>query len=379
MAGLNEGDVMEGIFSIGIADMFAYGAANKTRINSIRAQIDTKMFQSGSFEYVVYDKPQQLKGFPVDHVTNRLKMRLKHGSTQWAYGDDWAIDYNNIGDIGNIDSKINQIVGIINGPNYVNMIQTAKNNWLKNNTSDKVVVDIIADGIAGEQSGGNVKGDIMVNIQMNDDPILSEEMIFSLKSGSNTVANLSPFNGCIDVLNRLGVTISRQARYERFIGDVLRTARSNAQKRAKVKAIQMFYNETMDAVQQASTQSAFKRRAFDIFKSATFGTDLAQVVDVDKTKVKEMNPEYLEEVFDNSNNKLTVVRGGGTSGTPSLQFKIRGNQGPLYSQINNKVLFSFSFKKRVKAVADGIQIKELKFYINSGPAAYLPKGWETKN
>ena len=188
MAGLNEGDVMEGIFSIGIADMFAYGTANKTRINSIRAQIDTKMFQTGTYDYVVYDKNQQLKGFPADHVTIRLKMRLKHGSTQWAYGDDWAIDYNNIGDIGNIDSKINQIVGIINGPNYVNMIQTAKNNWLKNNTSDKVVVDIIADGIAGEQSGGNVKGDIMVNIQMNDDQILSEEMIFSLKSCSNTVA-----------------------------------------------------------------------------------------------------------------------------------------------------------------------------------------------
>ena len=72
------------------------------------------------------------------------------------------------------------------------------------------------------------------------------------------------------------------------------------------------------------------------------------------------------------------MRGTGASGTPSLQFKIQGKQGPLFRQINNKVLFSFSFKKRVKVVADGIQIKELKFYINSGPAAYLPKGWETK-
>ena len=387
MAGLNEGDVMEGIFSIGIAEMFANGKATKSFINSTRAKIDTKMFQTGTFNYVTYAGPQQLKGYKADHLTVNLNMRLKHGSTQWAYGEEWSIQYEKSGEIGNLDSKIGQIVNIINGPNYMRMISKAKDTWLKNNKVDDVIVDITCDGIAGEQSGGNVKGDVMVEAVMRDansngkkgDTVLKQEMVFSIKSGSNTVANLSPFYGCIDVLNRFNVTLPRQAKYERFLGEVLRTARSNAQKRAKVKAIRMFYNETMEEVKKASTRLDFKRRAFDIFRSATFGTDLAQVVDVDKAKTKEMNPEYLQEVFDSSNDKMNVESGGGTSGTPSLKFKIRGNaDSPLYNHINNKVLFSFSFKKRVVNDNDDIKIKELKFYINSGPAAYLPKGWETK-
>ena len=54
---------------------------------------------------------------------------------------------------------------------------------MKNNQSDEVVVDIIADGQEGEQSGGLVKGDIMVKINMNGDNVIDEPMNFSLKSG----------------------------------------------------------------------------------------------------------------------------------------------------------------------------------------------------
>ena len=50
---------------------------------------------------------------------------------------------------------------------------------MTNNKSDNVVVDIIADGIEGEQSGGEIKGDIMVKINMNGENIIDEEMIFS--------------------------------------------------------------------------------------------------------------------------------------------------------------------------------------------------------
>ena len=74
MAGLNEGDVMEGIFSIGIAEMFANGKATKSFINSTRAKIDTKMFQTGTFNYVTYAGPQQLKGYKTDHLTVNLNM-----------------------------------------------------------------------------------------------------------------------------------------------------------------------------------------------------------------------------------------------------------------------------------------------------------------
>ena len=52
-----------------------------------------------------------------------------------------------------------------------------------------------------------VKGDIMVKINMNGENIIDEEMIFSLKSGSTTVANLSPYTGLLDVISSLGVDL----------------------------------------------------------------------------------------------------------------------------------------------------------------------------
>ena len=52
MSKLNEGDVMEGIFSIGLADIFANNKAHKSHINSVRGKIDSKLFQTQSFKYM---------------------------------------------------------------------------------------------------------------------------------------------------------------------------------------------------------------------------------------------------------------------------------------------------------------------------------------
>ena len=45
MAKRNEGDIMEGIFSIGLADLFANNAVSRGRVNTVRAKIDTNLFQ----------------------------------------------------------------------------------------------------------------------------------------------------------------------------------------------------------------------------------------------------------------------------------------------------------------------------------------------
>ena len=51
MAKRNEGDIMEGIFSIGLADLFANNSVSKGRVNTVRAKIDTNLFQRGAFMY----------------------------------------------------------------------------------------------------------------------------------------------------------------------------------------------------------------------------------------------------------------------------------------------------------------------------------------
>ena len=148
MAKRNEGDIMEGIFSIGLADLFANNSVNKGRVNTVRAKIDTNLFQTGAFNYQYSSK--EVPPDP-DIVAINLSVRLKQGSTWEAYGPAWKMMYDRAGDIGNLDNKIQQIIDILN-TNYRQTITDAKNKWLKNNQSDEVVVDIIADGMEGEKS-----------------------------------------------------------------------------------------------------------------------------------------------------------------------------------------------------------------------------------
>ncbi len=354
---------MEGIFSIGLADLFANGNVSKGRVNTVRAKIDTKLFQTGAFKYQYSSK--EVPPDP-DIVAINLQVRLKQGSTWEAYGPEWKMMYDKVGDIGNLDNKIQQIINTLN-TNYREKIIKAKNVWLTNNQSDNVVVDIIADGIEGEQSGGTIKGDIMVKINMNGENIIDEEMIFSLKSGSTTVANLSPYTGLLDVISSLGVKLGeREKRYRRLLGELLSSARSPSEKRAKIKLVQMFYTDVMNGIDIAarSNPRAFKAAVFNLFRTATFGTDLADVIDVDKTKIKEMTVDRINELEKTTGNIKVAKDAAALQGR---KFFMTGKDAPKGE------LMSFRFKKRITGTGDDIKIKELKFYIMSGTGAYLPK------
>ena len=363
MAKRNEGDIMEGIFSIGLADLFANNSVSKGRVNTVRAKIDTNLFQRGAFMYEYSSK--EVPPDP-DIVRINLQVRLKQGSTWEAYGPEWKMMYDKVGDIGNLDNKIQQIIDTLN-TNYRDRITKAKNVWLTNNQSDNVVVDIIADGIEGEQSGGTIKGDVMVKINMNGDNIIDEEMVFSLKSGSTTVANLSPYTGLLNVISDLGDKLGdREARYRRLLGELLSSARTPAEKRAKIKLVQMFYADTMKGIDVASRTNprGFKTAVFSMFKRATFGSDLADVIDVDKTKIKEMTLAHIEKLEATTGNIRVASDAAALQGR---KFFMTGKDAPKGE------LMSFRFKKRIVGTGDDIKIKELKFYIMSGTGAYLPK------
>lgn len=87
----------------------------------------------------------------------------------------------------------------------------------------------------------------------------------------------------------------------------------------------------------------------------TFGSDLADVVDVDKTKVKEITIENINELEKNTQSVETVLSGD------NIKFKV--NPG-------NKELFQLRFKNRSSEVNGEFNIKELKFYVEAGEADY---------
>ena len=364
---------MEGIFSIGLADLFANNAVSRGRVNTVRAKIDTKLFQTGAFNYNYSSK--EVPPDP-DIVAINLQVRLKEGSTWEAYGPEWKMMYDRVGDIGNLDNKIQQIIQTLN-TNYRERIVKAKNTWLKNNESDAVVVDIIADGQEGEQSGGLVKGDIMVKINMNGENIVDEMMNFSLKSGSSTVAGLSPFKGLLDVMSQLNVKLpQRETRYRRLLGDLLSSARSPAEKRAKVKLSGMFFTDVMNGIDAASRNNprAFKAGLFNVMKRATFGTDLANVIDVDKTTIKEITVDHINELEATTGNlRVEKAPSGYSLGGQAITGRRFFMTGPTAPKGH---LLQFRFKFRP---GDEQKIyKELKLQILLGGGAYLPKGDKNK-
>ena len=251
MAGkLNEGDVMEGIFAIALAEMFASPTEtiNKTNVNTLRRKVDPDLFHKGRFRTVV----KKFKaGNPVDDIQVELEMRLKHSSTNMAFGENYEPLYKNSQDVGKISEKIDNLIKYTQ-TNYRRLIQMTKNQYLKNKQSDNVVVKIIADGIAGESSGGLVKGDLEVEVRMNDDIVLDRALNFSLKSGSKTLANLSPYNGMLDILRRFGAEPSDPQKYSSTLGGTLAKAKTPAEKKMKVDLIKELYEEVLTNIQRES-------------------------------------------------------------------------------------------------------------------------------
>ena len=371
MAKRNEGDIMEGIFSIGLADLFANNAVSRGRVNTVRAKIDTKLFQTGAFEYQYSSK--EVPPDP-DIVAINLSVRLKTVNVWDAYGPAWKMMYDKAGDVGDLDNKIQQIITILN-TNYRQRITNAKNKWLKNNQSDEVVVDIIADGMEGEKSGGLLKGDVMVKINMNGDNIIDEEMIFSVKSGSTTVQGGSPLSGLLNIVDMLGIKMpQRESRYRELLGDLLSHAKSEAEKRAKAKLSTMFFEDVMKGMDTASRSNPkkFKKQIFNIFRSVTFGQDLADVIDVDKTTIKETTPDYINQLEATTGN-LRIENA--PSGYSLYGAAVTGRRifmtGPNAPKGH---LLQFRFKLR----AGGTVYKELKLMMLLGGGAYLPKENKTK-
>ena len=70
MAKLNEGDVIEGIFTIALSLYLAYGKVEKSKLNLIRTQIETKLFSSGRFKHVVASNLKRQKN--IDNRGSRI-------------------------------------------------------------------------------------------------------------------------------------------------------------------------------------------------------------------------------------------------------------------------------------------------------------------
>lgn len=350
MGKLNEGDVIEGIFTIGLSLYIAYGKVEKAKLNKIRTEIDPDMFSKGRISYTVAENiPQGKKGHPTDTFSVGFEMRLKPKSVAGAFGKDYSeIYYESSKDIGKLDKKIDQFINAINYGNFTRRVNTLVDKFLNNNESDKITFIVVADGIEGEQSGGLVKGDVKLEVygEVNSKRtrIDAGTIPFSLKSESVTVASLSPYNGMLAMAEALGIKWDARERYARLS----KPFHGTTEQAAKFEMIVSMYNELKDSILAEQSSAEFSKNAFDFLEINLFGTDFADIIDVQSGAVKEITGENFKRI----------------KSTTKLYVRQKGNNLEFVSKEEQKPMFQIRTKLRKEA-------NEAKFYLEVGKGVYL--------
>lgn len=348
MAKLNEGDVIEGIFTIALGLYLAYGKVEKNKLNEIRAKVDTKMFSTGRFSYTIVENLMRTRGKnPPDIFNVNFEMRLKPESIQGAFDKEYELLYRSSKDIGNIDQKIDQLIKSVNSASFSRKAGTAVDNFLNNNTSEIVTFTVIADGIAGESSGGEIKGDVTLEIYAqkkgSKQKIVAGSIPFSLKSESVTVANLSPYRGMLDLAQALKINWDAEQKYIRLA----KPFKGATEQAAKFELIESMYTELKTLIIKESSKSAFTKNALDFLGKSIFGSDLADVIDIQSGTVKEITVEYFEQLKKNvtlaaqaNGNNLVFVNK--TSKVPIFQIRTKlrpppANEAKFYLEVGKGI------------------------------------------
>ena len=257
-----------------------------------------------------------------------------------------------------IQSLIKEVVN--SATKYKKDLRAAQDQYLLNNKPEKVDVVVVADGVGGEQSGGDLKGDVAVNITINGTPIINRDLNFSLKAGktpSKTISNESPYKSMMRVSETFELGIDPK-KYEFLAG----SSRTPKEKFEKVKYTTMFYNEVLDGLVDSFNVATGSPKAWDFLKKAAFGDDYAAVVSIGTAKTNESSIEYINAL---------------QRRYPTIATKKVGNNIKFFVSEINAPLFQIRFKNRSKITGDGeASISELKMMIETEKIFKQPRDWD---
>jgi hypothetical protein len=363
---VNLGSVMEGIFAIAVGLIMCESDAPSRQltianVNSIRRQVSNAMYTRAGFTKVIFRGKQfklKTKGsqpdYVPDFVTVTLKVSLKEGEVSSAYGKKY---YDNTK-----ESVIQKLIGqvVTSSTRYKKDLRKAQDDYLLNNKPEKVDIVIVADGVGGELSGGDLKGDVAVNIEINGKPVMNRNLNYSLKAGttpSKTISNESPFKSMtrINQIFGLGIDTSKYA----FLDGQARTPK---EKFEKVKYTTMFYNEVIDRLVESFAAGTGSKKAWEFLKKAAFGKDYAQVVSIGTSATYESSMDYINAL---------------EKRYPTLTAKKVGDNVKFFIQEINKPLFQVRFKNRSKITGpEEASISELKMMIETEKVFKQPSNWD---
>lgn len=186
-------------------DTFGYPVTNDEKV---LPRVQNNSFVTPGRREYKDPKTNQVTQAPPDLISVNLSVRLKASEVEAAYGRNLegmppGTDY------GKLESKITQLIEA-RGAMFFRKLIVAKNRFLKNNKTDNIQYQVIADGVAGEATGGNIKADVLIRITANGRSLISENINFSLKSESSTIENVGLVRGVQEVYNMFSGSLSGQ-------------------------------------------------------------------------------------------------------------------------------------------------------------------------
>jgi len=367
---VNLGSVMEGIFAIAVGLIMCESDApgrqlTASTINVIRSQVKSSMYTRAGFTKVLFSGKQykvrttgNQADYVPDHVTVTLQVSLKEGEVSSAFGKAY---YDNTK-----ESVIQQLISqvVTSATKYKKDLEAAKNKYLLNQMPEKVDIVIVADGVGGEQSGGDLKGDVLVDITINGAKITNKNLNFSLKAGktpSKTISNESPYKSMTRINETFGLGIDAQ-KYSFLAG----TSRTGKEKHEKVKYTQMFYDETLDGLVRVFSDGTGSQKAWEFLKNAAFGKDYANVVSIGASKTTESSIDYINAL---QKRYPTLIAQRAPKG--------KGHNVKFIIQEIKKPLFQIRYKNRSEILGpDEANIKELKMMIETEKIFKQPKDFD---
>lgn len=323
MAKFNEGDIIEGIFAIVVAYMLSNGRVSKDDVNALRVKIEPSVFATGRFTYDIAKNARKKKpARPADNFNVSVSIRLKPARVFGAFGEEYRMFYARSEDIGNIDQKIDSLIENADPTksDFARRLMKIRNDFLNNDEDQTINFNVIADGISGESSGGDIKGDVVVNIEVigsNDKKsILRETVPFSVKSESTTISNLGPYNGMMNLAKTFDIKWNDAEKYSYLKQNAL----SDAEKKKKIKLTEKMFSELKTKILATPN---INNKLYAFLKKSLFGSDLASIVDVGRKEVKEITHDYFDYLVKNV--KLKAVRSG-----PNLLFVEERSRTPIF-------------------------------------------------
>jgi hypothetical protein len=306
LAEANQGDIVEGLFALGLALRMANPDDPNfdKKFNSWRKKLnpDEKMTVS-----IRPPGPYTNDKGVTDYFEVELVLRLKSPKTcAIAFGRGCA-DFENLP--ASLQGKIGTIKDKIMNAGSVDTIVKARNEFLNNSTEEYVKIRITADGAAGELTKGALKGDVMATIEVGEGsledaksgkikliPQQSTSQNWSVKSDSKTAANLGPEGALLTLADTFK---SASPEMTGFI-DYWKDKSAKDYEGGRYQLVLDMWNNFTEIIMSTPDSQEFDDAAYEYIKKAAFGEDATSVIQISANAVKEIEKGRLSKIMNDS-------------------------------------------------------------------------------